>query len=172
MTWRQLRDRLNEATDAVLDRPANASCDPLDRAPEDGFRYMGEIHELNPVGDPQRTVNLVACFDGDPNDQSAGMNNSLVNDAIRAIESLRRIIDHGIPSPSHDGPCGPWAACDGNCESAAYCADDLHHANTTLERLKKEVKSGSVNRVVLARESLHEAMSNAGLISKKRLTKR
>lgn len=67
MTWRQIRDRLNAASDEVLDSDANVSCDPLDREPEEGFRYMGEIHELNPVGDPQRTITLVACFDGKPN---------------------------------------------------------------------------------------------------------
>jgi hypothetical protein len=31
---------------------------------------MGEIHELNPVGDPQRTITMVACFDGEPNDKA------------------------------------------------------------------------------------------------------
>lgn len=67
MTWRQIRDRLNAASDDVLDSAANASCDPIDREPEDGFRYMGEINEINPVGDPQRLTTLVACFTGEPN---------------------------------------------------------------------------------------------------------
>jgi hypothetical protein len=72
MTWREIRDRLNAASAEVLDSDANASCDPLDRGPEEGFRYMGEIRELNPVGDPQRTITLVACFDGQPNADITG----------------------------------------------------------------------------------------------------
>jgi hypothetical protein len=58
MTWRQIRDKLNAASDEVLDSDANVSCDPLDRDAEDGFRYMGEIHALNPVGDASLTKSI------------------------------------------------------------------------------------------------------------------
>ena len=48
------------------------------------------------------------------------------------IVNLLNIIDHGIPEPSHEGSCGPWVQCDGNCESAAYCAEYIHKAREAL----------------------------------------
>jgi|GEM_PF-2866761 len=55
-------------------------------------------------------------------------------DALKT--SMRKILliaEHGMPMPSHSGPCGPWAQCDGDCQGHAYCAEDMIEALKLIE---------------------------------------
>ena len=36
--------------------------------------------------------------------------------------------------PTHEGPCGPWAPCDGNCMATAYISETLHKVKTAIAK--------------------------------------
>ena len=54
----------------------------------------------------------------------------------KALRNLLLIVEHGIPEPSHEGSCGPWAACDGNCEARAYCSEYVAEAKRILSNVE------------------------------------
>ena len=58
------------------------------------------------------------------------------NEARKALRNMLLIVEHGIPEPSHEGSCGPWAACDGNCEARAYCSEYIAEAKNILSNDK------------------------------------
>lgn len=72
------------------------------------------------------------------------------NKALRSsLENMLKIAEHGIPGPSHEGTCGPWAQCDGNCEARAYCAEHITEARrlvgpgcASLERIQQIAENG------------------------------
>ena len=66
LTWRQILHCLDEST---LDCPAEVSCEPSDREPEDGVRYFGTICDMEGgvasyVGEPNIKRDVVATYAG------------------------------------------------------------------------------------------------------------
>jgi hypothetical protein len=63
--------------------------------------------------------------------------------AFAALEAIMPLAFNGVPSPSHEGACGPDSGCDGICVDIANCAKVLVQARKALaqrtpEPVKKE----------------------------------
>lgn len=57
------------------------------------------------------------------------------NDALReALREAMPLIFNGVPSPSHEGSCGPDSQCDGVCSDIANCAQIIIKVRKALER--------------------------------------
>jgi len=63
-----------------------------------------------------------------------------MNDAKRvallesALMDMIAIAEHCAPSPAHEGSCGPWSSCDGQCVDAANCAQMIRSARSLLNK--------------------------------------
>ena len=50
-----------------------------------------------------------------------------------ALRNMIAIAEFCAPSPAHEGSCGPWEQCDGQCGDAANCAQTIRAAQKILK---------------------------------------
>jgi hypothetical protein len=146
MTDAEQMEELRGIIKGVLDRWSPFPSDPHE------LRVMRALLNLNAFekdlavarsgGRPIRTDYPIALLETSTDDKSLVLgkldgSDDLTKELRAALADLVNIADHFQPPKAHEGACGSWANCDGQCQAHHYVGRSLERANAAIAKANK-----------------------------------